>query len=54
VGDVNTIIEMLGNTGSFLGFAVGLLHRSTVDFMEVGYFCIPAYVHIQSLINALG
>lgn len=47
MGEVITIIEMLGNSGSFLVFAVGLLHKSTVDFVEACYFCAPAYVHIE-------
>lgn len=47
MGKVVTIIEMLGNAGSFLVFAVESLHKSTVDFVEVGYFCTSAYVHIK-------
>lgn len=40
------ITELLGNKGSFLAFAVDLLHKSIDDFVELGYFCTPAYVHI--------
>lgn len=46
MGEVITIIEVLGNTGSFIVFAVDLLHKSIVGFVEVVYFCSPAYVHM--------
>lgn len=36
--EVIRIVEVLGNTGSFLVFAVDLLHKSMTDFVVVGYF----------------